>query len=139
MQRLLVAAATLTILAGCSGSSAANPPGTATDICNFADVPEFTLVSPTQGATNVSDSTPALQFSGTLFNQTGATVSISFAGSNGTSNSLTTFNATTGGYSVPLPALASGTTYTVTYVITNSGVTGACASWSMKLGSFTTQ
>jgi hypothetical protein len=141
MQRLLVAAATLAILAGCSGSSAANPPGTPTDICNFANVPEFTLVSPASGATNVSDTTSALQFSGTLFNQSNATESIDLVASNGTSSTLSTFNATRGGYSVPLPTLASGTMYTVNYVITNSGasVAGACASLSTKLGSFTTQ
>jgi hypothetical protein len=138
MQRLLSAAATLVLLAGCNGSTA-TPPGTATDICNFANVPEFTLVSPAQGATNVSDSTSALQFSGTLFNQTGATESIDLVASTGASTTLTTFNATNGGYSVPLPALASGTTYTVNYVITNSDATGSCASWSDKLGSFTTQ
>jgi hypothetical protein len=128
-----------TLLTSCSDGTGMSTPGTATDICNFADVPEFTLVSPAPGATNVADSTSALTFSGTLFNQTGATESIKLVASTGATSTITTFNATNGGYSVPLPALVSATTYTVDYVITNDGVTGACASATSNEGSFTTQ
>lgn len=116
-------------------------PGTPTDICNWPDVPEFTLVSPAPGATGVSDSTAALVFSGTLFNQSSATDAIDLVASNGGQYVLETFNATNGGYSIQLPTLASGTKYTVNYVITNnnSGAAEACKTLSTTLGAFTTQ
>jgi len=138
MQRLLAAAATLVLLCACSGGST-SPPGTPTDICNGTAVPTFTLVSPAPGAIDVPDSTSALIFSGTLYDQTGATESIELVAAGGASHTLTTFNATNSGYSVPLPALSAETTYSVNYVITNDGVSGECASLSTPLGSFTTQ
>jgi hypothetical protein len=115
------------------------PPGTPTDICNSSAVPEFTLVSPAAGETNVADSTSALVFSGTLFNQTGATESINFGPANGaTTYTITTFNPTAGGYSVPLPTLSAKTTYAVQYDIHATAGTGFCMMGLYK-GSFTTQ
>ncbi|MGB6986900.1 MAG: hypothetical protein WBD74_13095 [Candidatus Aquilonibacter sp.] len=139
MWKQFFAICAIVAITACSGGGDSSTPGTPTDICNSSAVPEFTLVSPAAGATNVADSTSALVFSGTLFNQTGATASIQLAASNGKSYSLTTFNATSGGYSVPLPALSAGTTYTVTYVIANSNASPACASMNSDEGSFTTQ
>ncbi|HTV93071.1 MAG TPA: hypothetical protein VMG98_10165 [Verrucomicrobiae bacterium] len=140
MKQLLMTAGLFAALTACGGGSGTTTlPGTPTDICNGTAVPEFTLVSPAPGATNVAASTSALVFSGTLYNQTGAAESIQLAASNGKSYTLTTFNATSSGYSVPLPTLSAGTTYTVNYVITTSNAAAACASMNNDEGSFTTQ
>jgi hypothetical protein len=114
-------------------------PSTPTDICNSSAVPEFTLVSPAPGATNVADSTSTLVFSGTLFNQSGATESINFGPANGsTTYSIATFNPTAGGYSVPLPTLSAKTMYYVQYDIKATDGPGVCMMGLYK-GSFTTQ
>jgi hypothetical protein len=122
------------------------PPGTSTDICNGEPpIPEFTLTSPTSGATSVPDSTSALVFTGSLFTRVGQPL-INLATSAGATQTLTTFNATSNGYSVPLPALSPKTTYTVTYVVqtatapTLPSPQSACPSQeSFVEGSFTTQ
>jgi hypothetical protein len=143
MRKLLISAIALGILCACSGASAMTPPGTSTDICNGEPpIPEFTLTSPAAGATNVSDSTSALVFTGSLFTRVGQP-SITLATSAGATQTLTTFNATSNGYSVPLPALSAGTTYTVTYVVQTlpaAQSSSACPSQeSVNEGSFTTQ
>lgn len=141
MKQLLISAICIAALSACGGGSSGmtSTPGAATDLCNGTAVPEFTLVSPASGSMSVADSTSALLFSGTLYNQTGATEAIQVGSSSGAVYSLTTFNATNGGYSVPLPALMSGTTYTVSYVVTNNAGAQACKTTKISEGSFTTQ
>jgi hypothetical protein len=80
-------------------------------------------------------------FKGQTLTQSGPP-SISLAASNGMSYTLTTFNATANGYSVPLPALSSATTYTVNYTIQllPADTQTVCSkSMTTDLGSFTTQ
>jgi hypothetical protein len=135
MTRVFVAIALVITVSGCSGTG--TDPGS--NVCNGSNIPQLSLTSPAPGASNVSDTMSALFLSGTLYSGSGSSVSIKLAAANGTASTLTTFNATSNGYSVPLPALSSATTYTVDYVITNSGATASCATESVTLGSFTTQ
>lgn len=136
MKQLLITASLLTALAACGGTGATNPPGTSTDVCNTAAAPLFTLISPAPGATGVSDATATLQFQGALY--TGGTPSIALTTATGTST-LTGFTPTVNGYSVALPKLASGTTYTVNYVVNVANAAPACATMTQNEGSFTTQ
>ncbi len=142
MGRLLAATATLVLLAACSGSSTTGPPGTSTEGCSGGGpIPAFSLASPAPGSTGVADSTPAMLFTGQTLTQDGPPA-ITLTASNGKSYTLTTFNATATGYSVPLPALTAGTTYTVNYTIQvlPAGTQTACPqSLTSDLGSFTTQ
>ncbi|MGB8796849.1 MAG: hypothetical protein WCC70_04780, partial [Candidatus Aquilonibacter sp.] len=69
--------------------------------------------------------------------------SIKLSTAAGATQTLTTFNATSNGYSVPLSsALSPSTTYTVTYVaqlIANGTQTQCSYTASVNEGSFTTQ
>jgi hypothetical protein len=142
MKKQLLVLGSIAFLSACSGAGAVTTPGTFTDICNGEPpIPPFTLTSPTAGATNVSDSTAALLFTGTPYTVVGpATIKLSTAA--GVTQTLTTFNPTSNGYSVPLAALSPSTTYTVTYVaqLVANGTQSPCSStMSQDEGSFTTQ
>ena len=142
MRKLLISAIALGVLCACSGASAMTPPGTSTDICSTQAVPPFNLASPTAGSTGVSDSTSALLFTGTLYTAVGPP-SIKLSTAAGATQTLTTFNSSSNGYSVPLSsALSPSTTYTVTYVaqlIANGTQTQCSYTASVDEGSFTTQ
>ncbi len=143
IKQLLISTVVLAMLSACAGAGSTATPGTATGMCNGQPpIPELTLTSPAAGATNVSASTAALDFTGTLFTRDGQP-SITLTTTADTTQTLTTFNATSNGYSVPLPALSPGTTYTVTYVVpvlpagTQSSACGSTE--SISEGSFTTE
>ena len=142
MKQLLISAICIAALSACGGGSSGmtSTPGTATDLCNGTAVPEFTLVSPASGSMSVADSTSALVFSGTLYNQTGATESIrARCRQTEPSYSLTTFNATAADTMYRYQLWPAGTTYNVNYVITNNAGAQACETTIVSEGSFTTQ
>ncbi|HUA10145.1 MAG TPA: hypothetical protein VMA98_12835 [Candidatus Acidoferrales bacterium] len=136
----IVALFAITALNACSAAGSATP-GTATDLCNTQAIPQFSLVSPASGATGVPDSTAALLFSGTPYTNVGPP-SITLTSAAGATQTLTTFNRTNSGYSVPLPALSGGTTYTVGYVVAliENDTSSQCSpTETFNEGSFTTQ
>lgn len=140
MKQLLISAIVLSALCACGGASAMTTPGTTADVCSTQLIPQFSLSSPTAGSTGVPDSTAALVFTGTPYTVVGPP-SIKLASSAGT-QTLTTFNATSNSYSVPLPTLSPATTYTVTYVVQTvaNGTSTPCGyTSSFNEGSFTTQ
>jgi len=140
VKQLLISAIVLGAFCACSGTGATTPGGSLVS-CYSQAIPAFTLTSPTAGSTGVSDSTAALLFSGTPYTAVGPP-SIKLSTAAGATQTLTTFNATSNGYSVPLPALMPGTTYTVTYVaqvIANDTQSPCDSTMSQPEGSFTTQ
>ncbi len=137
MARRLVAYGMLTALAACGGGGVTPAPtATPATLCSFF-LPQFTLVSPAPGATNVPDSTGAMTFTGTLMTQYGSPeIKVTFGqGFYSTGG----FTATASGYSVTLPPLNPATTYTVYYVVDVATGTGPCTTVSIDEGSFTTQ
>ncbi|MGD0969320.1 MAG: hypothetical protein ABR949_13660 [Candidatus Aquilonibacter sp.] len=143
MKRLLISVAAFVTLSACGAAGSSTGPGVSTDACNGEPpIPEFTLVSPASGATDVPVSTAALVFNGTPFTRVGQP-SITLSTAAGITQTLSTFNPTSNGYSVPLSALSPGTTYTVTYVVpvlpAGSQSSPCSSTESIGEGAFTTQ
>lgn len=141
MKKQLLVLGAIAFLSACAGAGTMTTPGGSIVSCYTQAIPEFTLVSPNAGSTGVSDSTAALLFTGTPYTVVGP-ASIKLSTAAGVAQTLTTFNATSNGYSVPLPSLSPSTTYTVTYVaqLVANGAQSPCSStMSLNEGSFTTQ
>ncbi|HTV92775.1 MAG TPA: hypothetical protein VMG98_08680 [Verrucomicrobiae bacterium] len=143
MMRQTAVATALIALAACGGgsfSAAPTPtPSSALVACWFSgSAPASTLVSPAPGATGVPDSTSTLIFSSALETPFGAP-GIEVAFGTGDFYLTSTVTATASGYSVPLPALVSHTTYTVTALFTVPLSESSCGTLPVVEGSFTTQ
>jgi len=128
----LLLLASLVAATGCSGGPVNSGGST---VCPLIAFPSPTLVSPANGATNVSTSVGALQING----QTNSSVLVTLTPSSGTTLTQTDSVVPVAGSglnaSLTIPALAARTMYTV--ALTDLGPCGSLR--NTAIGSFTTQ